>query len=89
LGVRIPLGSPIFEESVVEFDIKAAVKDGKKVQFRYYQDGQLWYETETHVLFPVPISDVGSTRILAEDKAMLFMRWMRKYAETLKPVSSI
>ena len=53
------------------------------VTFSHYFDGSLWYETETNLLFPVPVSDIGNAKFLAQDKAMLFMRYIRKYLEVL------
>ncbi len=58
--------------------LKDLVKD-KVVRFKYYRDGELWYETEDGFGFPVPISDTGTGVFQAEDKAILFMRWIRKY----------
>jgi len=53
------------------------------VNFVHYFDGSLWYETETNFLFPVPVSDIGNAKFLAQDKAMLFMRYIRKHLEVL------
>ena len=53
------------------------------VTFSHYFDGSLWYETETRLLFPVPVSDIGNAKFLAQDKAMLFMRYIRKHLEML------
>lgn len=54
------------------------------VNFVHYQDGNLVYVTESGLEFPVPISDCGSARFENNDKAILFMRWIRKHLETLK-----
>lgn len=54
-----------------------------KVTFEKYQKGELYYKTETGIVFPVPISDCGDGAFLKEDKAMLFMRYIRKYLESL------
>jgi len=51
------------------------------VRFQYYRDQNLWYKTESDLLFPVPISDIGNATFLAEDKAMLFMRYIRKFLD--------
>ena len=59
-------------------NIKDLVKDGKKVSFLFYQKGELWYETECGFKFSVPIEDTGDGRFLATDKAMIFMRYIRK-----------
>lgn len=62
--------------------IKDMVKD-KKVKFSFYREGELYYKTEDGFEFPVPISDIGNAVFLAEDKAILFMRWIRKHVELL------
>lgn len=59
-------------------NVKDMVKDGKRVKFLYYRQKELWYETETGFKFPVPIDDVGDGTFLAEDKALLFMRYINK-----------
>jgi hypothetical protein len=44
----------------------------------------LWYRTsETNLLFPVPIADTGTSTVLATEKAIFFMRWIRKYLAAL------
>lgn len=54
------------------------------VNFCYYFDGNLWYETNTtNFLFPVPITDIGNAKFLATDRAILFMRYIRKHLETI------
>jgi hypothetical protein len=63
--------------------IKDMVKDQQQVTFLYYKDGELWYKTECEFEFPVPISDVGTATMLATDKAMLFMRYIRKHMALL------
>lgn len=52
--------------------------NGKKVGFRFYRDGELWYATEDGFEFPVPVSDTGTGIFRAEDSAIQFMRWIRK-----------
>ena len=64
-------------------DIKNAVIDNKQVSFAYYFDGDLWYMTEDGEMFPVPVSDIGTATFLNKDKAILFMRYMRKWNENL------
>lgn len=52
------------------------------VDFQYYRDGNLWYETsETKLIFPVPIEDIGNATFHRSDKALLFMRYIRKHLE--------
>lgn len=64
-------------------NIKDMVRDNKKVKFTHYHQSDLWYVTECGFEFPVPISDCGVAKFLAEDKAMLFMRYIRKHIELL------
>jgi hypothetical protein len=60
--------------------IREMVQD-KKVRFQYYREGELWYATEDGFKFPVPTSDVGTAVFNAEEKAIMFMRWIRKHLE--------
>jgi hypothetical protein len=59
--------------------IKDMIKDGKKVTFMFYKQGDLWYKTEDGFEFPVPIADTGDGIFLNEDKAIMFMRYIRKH----------
>src|SRR5215469_16556159 len=61
--------------------LKELVK-GKKVRFRFYRDGELWYATNDGFEFPVPIADTGTGIFQAEDGAIQYMRWIRKHLET-------
>jgi hypothetical protein len=63
--------------------VKDLVKDGKKVHFMFYRQKELWYKTEDGFEFPVPIDDIGDGVFLNEDKAMLFMRYIRKHLEMI------
>jgi hypothetical protein len=63
--------------------IKDMVKNNKKVYFQYYRTGELWYKTEDGFEFPVPIHDTGDASFLAEDKAILFMRYIRKQMDKI------
>jgi len=65
-------------------NLKSMVTDKKKVFFQYYRDGELWYKTKCGFMFPVPISDVGNATMLAEDKAILFMRYMRPQLQKME-----
>jgi hypothetical protein len=59
--------------------LKEMIVSNQKVRFSFYRDGQLWYETECGFRFPVPIEDAGTATFLAEDRAILFMRYIRKH----------
>jgi hypothetical protein len=65
-------------------NIKDLVKD-KAVLFKCYFDGDLWYEVVgENFSFPVPVSDAGNATFNREDKAIYFMRYIRKYMEHLE-----
>lgn len=66
------------------YNLKEMVSDNKVVKFKYYRDGNLWYEADNGFLFPVPIDDIGNATFLAEDRVMLFMRYIRKHLATLE-----
>lgn len=68
--------------SKANMDLKEQVKG--RVRFEFYRDGALYYKTEAGLLFPVPIEDIGSATFLAEDKALLFMRYIRKQIALIK-----
>jgi hypothetical protein len=65
----------------MKYDIKNMVKDGKTVTFIYARHGELWYQTECGFIFAVPFNDMGEATFLAKDKAMMFMRYIRKQIE--------
>ena len=65
--------------------IKTLIKN-KMVHFMYYHDGNLWYMTDDDFEFPVPITQCGSAIYLHQDKAIYFMRYIRKHLETLEQV---
>jgi hypothetical protein len=64
--------------------VKEMVQNNKQVSFVRYKEGELWYRTEDGFEFPVPIADVGSATLLASDKALLFMRYIRQHAHMLE-----
>ena len=70
-------------------NIKDMVKDNKQVTFDHYRDGDLFYTTECGFMFPVPISDVGNATLLKQDKALLFMRYIRKQIALLEEAKSL
>ena len=63
------------------------VRDGKQVTFTHYKQKELWYETECGFEFPVPIDDCGDATFLPQDKAMLFMRYIRKQIRLIEKPS--
>lgn len=62
-------------------NIKELVK-GTTVRFTHYRAGFLHYEVVgKDFAFTVPIDDCGEASFNAEDKGMLFMRYIRKQLE--------
>jgi hypothetical protein len=75
-------------------NIKEIVKDNKVNFFRYRQ-GVMYYTVKVpgydqEHMFPVPLSDVGDATLQAQDKAIIFMRYIRKAIDdgTFVPVSA-
>jgi hypothetical protein len=56
----------------------------KKAHFIHYREGHFIYETEDGFQFPVPLIDIGTATLLAEDKALFFMRWIRRQLEIVE-----
>ncbi len=48
------------------------------VRFTRYKKGFLYYENDLGMEFSVPIDDTGDAEFKREDKAILFMRYIRK-----------
>ena len=63
--------------------IKSMVDNNQKVRFSWYRDGER-YLTESGFEFPVPVSDVGTAQLKSEDKAILFMRYIRRHVDLLE-----
>lgn len=64
--------------------LKDMIKDHKKVRFSFYREQELWYITEDGFEFPVPLHEVGNSTFMAEDRAILFMRYIRKHMELIE-----
>lgn len=67
-----------------KIDIKRAVSDNRRVLFDFYRAGLLYYTTEFGESFSVPITDVGDATFNNDEKAILLMRYMRKWNESLE-----
>lgn len=53
------------------------VKEG--ATFQFYRDGNLFYKTTSGFMFSIPVEDAGTGTFRAsEEKAIIFMRWIRK-----------
>lgn len=70
----------------------------EQAKFTHYEDGKLWYQViwtrvdpgkvipEFGGLFdfPIPIDDTEGSKFLSADRAITFMRWMRRHLEYLQ-----
>jgi hypothetical protein len=73
-------------------NIKDIVK-GNQVRFLRYRQGVMYYcvavpGVPNEFMFPVPLADAGDATLEAQEKAILFMRYIRKAIEegTFVPV---
>lgn len=67
----------------MKYEIKDLIKDNR-VRFTHARKGHLWYETQREKFeFPVPFEDMGDATFPSEEKAMLFMRYIRKHLNTM------
>jgi hypothetical protein len=67
-----------------KIDVLDQVKPPKSVRFEYYREGVLYYSTDDGTVFPVPADDLPGATFLATDRAMLYMRWMRKHNDAIE-----
>lgn len=63
--------------------VKDLVKDSKRARFLCFRDGALWYETQDGFEFPIPVEDCKGAVFPREEKAIRFMRWIRKHLDLL------
>lgn len=61
--------------------LKELVANDKQVHFQFYRKGELHYKTDDGFSFVVPAADAGDGTFLSSDRAMLFMRYIRKQLE--------
>ena len=61
--------------------LKEMVSDNQSVFFVRYREGDLFYRTTCGFEFPVPIAEAGGAEFLSQEKALLFMRYIRKENE--------
>jgi hypothetical protein len=59
--------------------LKDMVAKGKVVRFVCLMADSLWYESEDGFTFPVPLSETPGAAFLAEDRALMYMRHIRKF----------
>lgn len=65
--------------------LKSLVNNGQKVHFSFYRDGELWYKvSKSNFEFPIRGDDLKGATFKAEDKAILFMRWIKAHLDYLQ-----
>ena len=66
-------------------NIKDLVKDNT-VKFVRFKEGNFIYKIESNHAsfeFPVPLKEIDGAEMKAEDKAIIFMKWIRNHLATL------
>ena len=58
------------------------VKNSQSSHFQLFRNNHFIYKTDNGFYFSVPLEDVGKASMLANDKTIFFMRWIRKQVET-------
>lgn len=58
--------------------LKDLIAGGKVAKFKQYRKGVLYYELEGGFVFEIPVVEVGDAHLAAEEKASLFMKWIKR-----------
>jgi hypothetical protein len=71
---------------IKRFVIKDFQGNQNQVHFQFYRQGHFYYAVQEVYSsemyeFPVPIDDIGTATLNRTDKAITFMRWIRKAIE--------
>jgi len=63
----------------------------KQVHFIHFRDDEFIYKTDDGFEFPIPMSDLKNQKLtlLATDKAIYFMRWIRKQLELVTAIKIV
>lgn len=64
-------------------ELKSIVKESV-AEFTHYQNGEMWYKTESGFAFPISLSDLGNAKINQREKPLLLMRYIRKHLESIE-----
>ena len=76
MRVRVPSALPERNTMTLKDHIKGVS------QFQFYRKGELYYKTETGLLFRVPWNDTGDAAFNVVEKSLIMMRWIRKELES-------
>lgn len=63
--------------------LKEVVAPGKMVTFCTFDYPTMWYQTECGFKFPIPLDDTKDASFKKEDRAIFFMRWIRKHIDEI------
>jgi hypothetical protein len=77
--------------------VKQVVRNNQ-ARFLKYENGNLWYyvlysedddyNKPRQFDFPIPVADAGDGAFLSSDKAITYMRWIRKHIDYLNEAQS-
>lgn len=76
--------SNVAREPSVTDKIKILVANGNMVKFVRFFEGEFIYATEDGFEFPVPVAAAEGATFLANERAMAFMKHIRKHLEMLQ-----
>ena len=65
------------------------IKSGLKSHFVLYREGNFIYRTDSGFEFPIPLEDIEKATLLAEDKTIYLMRWIRRHVELLNEMERV
>lgn len=54
------------------------------MHFQCYRQSELWYVTDSGFESSVPVEDIGDGVFQRDDKALLFMRYIRKHLPAIE-----
>jgi hypothetical protein len=63
--------------------LKQMIRNKEMAKFVRFQYGMFWYTTQGGFEFPVPLEDIGTAELRAEDKVLFFMRWINKQRDVV------
>jgi hypothetical protein len=81
---RIPIRHDGVKSARGQMNIKDMVAAGKVVRFVKARQKHLIYKTESGFLFEVPFGEMDDATFMAEDKAILFLRWIRRAVKQME-----
>lgn len=60
------------------------IKGSKVSDFLHYREGAFYYCTDSGFHFVIPLEDIDGATLLAQDKTIFFMRWIRKQFDAMQ-----